>query len=174
MVTHTQNCALHFIHPKWTYTVVNTHTHHEHTPGEVGRHLCCVARGAVGGSVPCSRAPRRGIEGGENAVHSLPHLQTLPDRDSNTQPFNYESNSLPLGHDYPLLCKKGLCKKQTSPLGILTVIPISQSGPALEIYSLPLQSRLTTRLSWAPLTLTNRNTSISLLTLSHKMSWHYY
>ncbi len=35
-------------------------------------HLCCGARGAVGGSVSCSRAPRRGIEGGESAVHSLP------------------------------------------------------------------------------------------------------
>ncbi len=28
--------------------------------------------GAVGGSVPCSRAPRRGIEVGESAVHLLP------------------------------------------------------------------------------------------------------
>ncbi len=70
---------------------------------------------AVGGSVSCSRAPQswywrwreqlgvrclaqghlsRGIEGGESAVHSLPHLQFLPARDSNSQPFNYESNSL--------------------------------------------------------------------------------
>ncbi len=31
MVTHTQNCALHFIHPKWTHTVVNTHTPWTHT-----------------------------------------------------------------------------------------------------------------------------------------------
>ncbi len=83
--------------------------------------------GAVGGSVPCSRAPRRGIEGGENAVHSLPHLQTLPDRDSNTQPFNYESNSLPLGHDYPLLC--GTMQKTDQPTGNPHVDPISQSGP---------------------------------------------
>uniref|UniRef100_A0A672NBY8 Palmitoyltransferase n=1 Tax=Sinocyclocheilus grahami TaxID=75366 RepID=A0A672NBY8_SINGR len=30
----------------------------EHTPGAVGSHLCCGARGAVGGSVPCSRAPQ--------------------------------------------------------------------------------------------------------------------
>ncbi len=29
-----------------------------HTPGAVGSHLCCGARGAVGGSVPCSRAPQ--------------------------------------------------------------------------------------------------------------------
>ncbi len=35
-----------------------THTHREHTPEAVGSHLCCGARGAVGGSVPCSRAPQ--------------------------------------------------------------------------------------------------------------------
>ncbi len=37
----------------------------------VGSHLCC---GAPGSSweVPCSRAPCRCIEGGENAVHLLP------------------------------------------------------------------------------------------------------
>ncbi len=58
---------------------VHTHTHREHThthqvqkPGAVGSHLCCDARGAVVGSVSCSRAPRCGIEGGESAGHSLP------------------------------------------------------------------------------------------------------
>ncbi len=51
-------CALHLSHPKCTHTAVNTHTHREHTPGAVGSHLCCGARGAVGGSVPCSRAPQ--------------------------------------------------------------------------------------------------------------------
>ncbi len=40
---------------EYTHTV-NTHTHREHTPGAVGSHLCCGAWGAVGGSVPCSRA----------------------------------------------------------------------------------------------------------------------
>ncbi len=35
-----------------------THTKRKHTPGAVGSHLCCGARGAVGGSVPCSRAPQ--------------------------------------------------------------------------------------------------------------------
>ncbi len=45
-------CALHLSHPKCT------HTHREHTPGAVGSHLCCGTRGAVGGSVPCSRAPQ--------------------------------------------------------------------------------------------------------------------
>ncbi len=75
-----------------THTAVNTHTHtHTHTE----QCLCCAARGAVGGSVPCSRAPRCGIEGGESAVHSLPppHLHFLPARDSNSQPFDYESDS---------------------------------------------------------------------------------
>ncbi len=33
-------------------------------------------------------------------IHSA-HQQTLPDRDSNSQPFVYESDSLPLGHDFP-------------------------------------------------------------------------
>ncbi len=40
----------------------------------MGTHLYCGAQGAVGGSVPCSRVPHRGIEGGESAVHSLPPL----------------------------------------------------------------------------------------------------
>ncbi len=36
----------------------------------------------------CSREPHRGIEGGERAlyIHS-PHRQSLPDQDSNSQPF---------------------------------------------------------------------------------------
>ncbi len=50
MVTHIS--ALHLTHPKCTCT----HAYREHTPGAVGSHLCCGARGAVGGLVPCSRA----------------------------------------------------------------------------------------------------------------------
>ncbi len=53
MVTHTRNLCSAFNPSK-----VHTHTHREHTPGAVGSHLCCSARGAVGGSVPCSRAPQ--------------------------------------------------------------------------------------------------------------------
>ncbi len=74
MVTHTRNSCSAFNPSKSTHTKVNTHTHrsehahtqkwtrthththHEHTPGAVGRHLCYGVRGAVGGSVPCSRA----------------------------------------------------------------------------------------------------------------------
>ncbi len=58
MLTHTLNLCSAFTHPRCTYTAVNTHTHtHTHcenTPGAVGSQ-CCAARGAVGGSVPCSR-----------------------------------------------------------------------------------------------------------------------
>ncbi len=57
MVTHTRNlCSA--INPSKVHTHSSEHTHREHTPGAVGSHLCCGARGAVGGSVPCSRAPQ--------------------------------------------------------------------------------------------------------------------
>ncbi len=71
MVTHTLNSCSTFTHPS-AHIQQWTHTHREHTPGAVGSYLCCGARRAVGGSVPCSRAPRRGIEGRERAGHSLP------------------------------------------------------------------------------------------------------
>ncbi len=90
------------------YLPIQVHTH-IHTRGAVGSHLCCSARGAVRGSEPCSRAPRRGIEGGESPVHSF-HLQFLPDRDSNLQPFDYKSDYLPLGHDFHIrVCVVCVC-----------------------------------------------------------------
>ncbi len=82
------------IYPSKVHTHSSNHTHREHTPRAVGSHLYCGARGAVGGSVPCSRALCRVIEGGESAVHSLPHLQFLLARDSKPQPLDYESDSL--------------------------------------------------------------------------------
>ncbi len=101
--THSEHTHTH-THTVNTHTAVNTHTHthththREHTPGAVGRHLCCGARRAVGSSVPCSRATQS-----ERAlyIHSPP--QSLPDRDSNSQPLDYESDSLPLGHDYSFI-----------------------------------------------------------------------
>ncbi len=72
-----------------------THTHCEHTPGAVGSHLCCGAQGALGESVPCSRDLSRGIEGEESAEHSTPTpTQFLLTPDSDSQPLDYESNSL--------------------------------------------------------------------------------
>ncbi len=60
---------------KCTHTAVNTHTHREHTWDSGQPFYAAASRelGGVGGSVPCSRVPRRGIEGVERAVHSLPH-----------------------------------------------------------------------------------------------------
>ncbi len=59
MVTHTRNSCSAFkpskVHTHHEHTQQWTHTHHEHTPGAVGSHLYWGARGAVGGSVPCSR-----------------------------------------------------------------------------------------------------------------------
>ncbi len=72
-------CALHLTHPS-AHTQQWTHTHREHTPGAVGSHLCCGARGAFGGLVPCSRAPQSWYWVWERAldIHS-PHRQFLPD-----------------------------------------------------------------------------------------------
>ncbi len=58
MVTHTRNSCSAFNPSKvHTHSSEHTHTHREHTPGAVGSQ-CCGARGADGGSVPCSRAPQ--------------------------------------------------------------------------------------------------------------------
>ncbi len=86
-------CSLQLTHPKCTHTAVNTHTHHEHTPRVVGSHLCCGARGAVGGSVPCSRAPQ------------LWYWRCTPCRTwgSNSQPLGYESDSLTISPRLPHL-----------------------------------------------------------------------
>ncbi len=55
----------------------------------------------------------------ESAVHSL-HPPTIPaDRDSNSQPFNYESDSLSLGHDSH---KEILCK--TNNIIVVFVLPL--------------------------------------------------
>ncbi len=64
--------GIHALHlPIQVHTQQWTHTHREHTPRAVGSHICCSAWGRVGGTGPCSRAPRHGIEGEESTVHSL-------------------------------------------------------------------------------------------------------
>ncbi len=63
-----------------THTQQGTYKHREHTPRAGDSHLCCGARGAVEGSVPCSRAPQSWYRGWrESAVHSLtPSPLTIP------------------------------------------------------------------------------------------------
>ncbi len=85
--------ALHLTHPsahtqQW---VVNTHTH---TPGAVGSH-CSSARGAVGGSVPCSRAPQSWYwRWRECCSFTIPTFNPCRTWDLNPQPLDYKSDSL--------------------------------------------------------------------------------
>ncbi len=61
-----------------------THTHHEHTPRAVGSHLCCGTRGAVEGSVSCSRAPQSWYWGWRERWTFTPPPPTIPESDSLT------------------------------------------------------------------------------------------
>ncbi len=92
-------CALHLSHPKCTHTAVNTHTPWTHT--------------AVNTHTPWTHTRSSGQPGNSWGfgvllkttsvvvlrvkralyIHSL-HLQFLPARYSNSQPFDYESDSL--------------------------------------------------------------------------------
>ncbi len=88
-------CPLHLTHPDYTHTAVNTHSEHTRS---------CGARGAVGGSVPCSRvSPQSWYWWVERAlyIHSL-HLHSCRTWDSNSQPFDYESDSLTIRPRLPL------------------------------------------------------------------------
>jgi len=75
MVTNTRNlcCA---INPSKVGTYSSEQTHREHTPGAVGRHLCCGPWGGVGGLVSCSRATQSWYWRWKRALHiDSPHLQ---------------------------------------------------------------------------------------------------
>ncbi len=114
--------ALHLTYSKCTHTAVNTHTHTPWTH-TWGRHLCFGTRGAVGGSVPCSMAPRRGIEDGESAGHSLPPTyNSCWTWDSNPQSLDYESNSLTIRPRLPVtvtvktfILLQNVCKNKLMP-----------------------------------------------------------
>ncbi len=94
MVTNTRNLCSAFIPSK-------EHTHSsEHTPGAVGSHLCCGARGAVEGSVPCSRTPQSWYWGWRKLTP--PTYNSFQTWDSNSQPLGYESNSLTIRPRLPL------------------------------------------------------------------------
>ncbi len=98
MVTHTRNSCSAFTHPKCTHTAMNTHTH-THTPWTHTRSSgqpfmqrrpgssCGFGVLLKGTSVVVLRVKRALY------IHS-PHLQFLPVRDSNSQPFDYKSDSL--------------------------------------------------------------------------------
>ncbi len=80
---------------------VQVHTHsseHTHTPWthtrEVGNYLCCGTRGAVGGSVPCSEPQSWYWRWREHWTFTPPTKNPCRNRHSNSQPFDYESDSL--------------------------------------------------------------------------------
>ncbi len=95
MVTHTRKSCSAF-NPSKVHTHSSEHTQREHT--EQWAAIYAAAPGNSWGFGALLKALTRGIEGGKSAVHSLPHLQFLPARDSNIEPCDY---SLPLGHDFP-------------------------------------------------------------------------
>ncbi len=78
--THTQ---------QWTHTHTPwTHTRSSEQPFMLWRW------GAVGGPVPCSRAPRYGIEGGERTFYSLPPPTIPAEPETRTRNPDYESDFL--------------------------------------------------------------------------------
>ncbi len=89
------------IDPSKVHTHSSEHTHTVNTPGAVGSHLCCGAPEQLGVRCLAQGHLSRGIEGGESAVHSLPPPTILSARDSNLQPFDYESNSLTIMPQLP-------------------------------------------------------------------------
>ncbi len=99
--------ALHLTHPS-AHTAVRseqtqTHTHHEHTPGAVGSQ-CSGARGAVGGSVPCSRVSPQSWywRWRERWTFTPPTDNSCWTWDSNPQPSGYKSDSLSIMPRLPM------------------------------------------------------------------------
>ncbi len=103
MVTHTRNLCSAFNPSKCTHG--SEHTHREHTPGAVGSQ-CCGARGAVGGSVPCSRVSSQSwySRWRESWILTPPTDNSCRTWDSNPRPSGYKSDSLTirprLPHNY--------------------------------------------------------------------------
>ncbi len=94
--------ALQLTHPKCTHTAVNTHTQ-THTPGAVSSQ-CCGARGAVGGSVSCSRAPQSWYWGWRECCSFTPPPTYNSCR---TETRTHSPVRLyPLGHDH---CLSSVC-----------------------------------------------------------------
>ncbi len=80
-------CPLHLTHPS-AHSQQWTHTRSSGQP-------YCGARGAVGGSVPCSRvSPQSWYWRWESTCYSLPPDNPCRTWESNLQPLGYKSNSL--------------------------------------------------------------------------------
>ncbi len=95
MVTHTRNLCSAFNPSKCTHTAVNTHTLWTHTQSS-GQPYCCSARGAVGGSVPCSRVSPQSWYWGwrERWLFTPPTYNSCQTWDSNPRPSGCKSDSI--------------------------------------------------------------------------------
>ncbi len=81
-ITSSEMYSLHLTHPKWTHT---------RSSGQP----CYSARGAVGGSVSCSRTPQSLYwRRKEHWLFTPPTYNPCRTWDSNPQPLDYESDSL--------------------------------------------------------------------------------
>ncbi len=95
------------INPSKVHTNSSEHTHTPWTHTRSSGQPCYSTRGAVGGSVSCSRTPQSWYwRRRESAVHSLPHQQSC------SQPFDYESDSLTQGSSNLIL--EGRCPVEFS------------------------------------------------------------
>ncbi len=108
MVTHARNWPSAFNPSKCTHTAVSSeHTHCEHAPGAVGSY-CSSAQGAIGGSVPCSRAPQSWYwRWRECCSFTIPTFNPCWTWDSNPQPLDYKTDSLTIRPRLPLNHYKG-------------------------------------------------------------------
>ncbi len=111
--THTPHTHTHTQHTNTNTTNTNTHTHthththtththtHTHTHGAVGGHLCCGARGVVGGSVPCSRVlPQSWYWGWRERWTFTPPTYNPAGPETRTCNI-WVTSPNPLGHDCP-------------------------------------------------------------------------
>ncbi len=94
-------CPLHLTHPS-AHSQQWTHTRSSGQP-------CCGARGAVGGSVPCSRVSPQSWYWGwrEHLLFTPPTDNPCRTWDSNLQPLGYKSNCLTIRPRLPH--KMGVC-----------------------------------------------------------------
>ncbi len=93
--------ALHLTHPKCTHTAVNTHTPWTHTRSS-GQPFMLRHPGSSWGFGVLLKGTSVVVLKEERAlyIHSL-HLQFLPAWDSNSQPLDYESDSLTIRPQLP-------------------------------------------------------------------------
>ncbi len=96
MVTHTPNSCSAF-NPSKVHTHSSEHTHTVNTHPEQWTVIYAAAPGSSWGFGALLKGTSVRVL---RVEISLPHRQSLLDRDLNSQPFDYESDSLPLGHDF--------------------------------------------------------------------------